>query len=88
MDKKNKKNIEECFSNSYLDFNNNKIVEITKNKEQVAIALINIKNPREDSSEILEISNFLKGKLVIFILYVLSKTIEVKIYVKNTFLKL
>lgn len=45
---KTKKNIEECFSNSYLDFNNNKIIEITKNKKQVAIALINIKNPEND----------------------------------------
>ena len=46
--KETTKNIEDCFSNSYLDFNNNKIVEITKKREQVAIALMNVKYPLGD----------------------------------------
>jgi len=41
-------NIRDCFLNSYLDFNKNKIIEITKNSEQVAVAFINIKNPIDD----------------------------------------
>ena len=42
------KNIDDCFSDSYLDFYNNKIIQISKDEEQVAVAFIKIKNPQDD----------------------------------------